>query len=693
MDTVFRIVLSNMAVSLLLSLAAAAAGFRGRRPALAHVLWILVLVKLITPPLVWIDPAAWRSAGSAHATATTSRSSDFTPSRVAAAPSKQGAYQPVLFGSPESERRLRSSLPERPRDLRRTIATGIHSSGRFLTLVLCLAIACLWWTWVARRIAVFLRLLRWARPAPREVQVRAGRLAQMLGLNRLPEVWLVPAQISPLLWSIGMQSRLLLPEALWERLTEDQADTLLVHELAHYRRRDHWVRLLEIAVAGLHWWNPLLWWARRSLRAAEEQCCDAWVVRVFPGHAEAYATAILATVDHLADARDPAPLASTGLTSANELKRRLHRILNGAQSGPISRPLTIVVTGLALVAFALGPTYPGRPYYKATNLDGFGREGLPGHALVATALNDQGQVAGGWANQDPRFLNRTGFQIWHPFRTRIGDAAVTSKTDDLSQLFVEQQRTWVHGMTARLNHRGQMLIEVYGRVDREVGRTPYWQAEIRRGFVIEGHRVLELAPGMHVSPAAINACGQIVGAVRIVQERPVQPGSRPEQPGRLPRTSRAAFRIPPGKTLDVSRDSLGHLGGHHPKLGTYASRATDINTLGQVVGDSLVPGPGPLVAHAFRTAPNEPINPLTDDLGAYGPGLSSSANAINDLGQVAGWIQIPDPQHGFVQHAFRTGPNRPISPLTDDLGTLGGLIELRTGHQQSRRRGGVIGRG
>jgi len=103
---------------------------------------------------------------------------------------------------------------------------------------------------------------------------------------------------------------------------------------------------------------------------------------------------------------------------------------------------------------------------------------------------------------------------------------------------------------------------------------------------------------------------------------------------------------------------LGTLGGAN-------SAAYGINASGQVVGysDTSVPN----IFHAFRTAANSPINPLTDDLGALG-GMVSVATSINDFGQVAGYA--PPIAYGppsFLIHAFRTSANSPIHPATDDL--------------------------
>jgi probable HAF family extracellular repeat protein len=121
-----------------------------------------------------------------------------------------------------------------------------------------------------------------------------------------------------------------------------------------------------------------------------------------------------------------------------------------------------------------------------------------------------------------------------------------------------------------------------------------------------------------------------------------------------------AFRTAPNSPINPSTDDLGTLGGE-------LSYAGGINFFGQVVGNSTTTTSN-IVQHAFRTRPNRRINPATDDLGTLGGGFSG-AYGINFFGQVVG---LASTTGDTAVHAFRTCPNRHINPATDDLGTLGG---------------------
>jgi WD40 repeat protein/beta-lactamase regulating signal transducer with metallopeptidase domain len=380
--------LANAVCAAVLAVLAVAAGRWLRRPALTHCLWLLVLVKLVTPPLFSL-PLAWLPAETAPDATAQSVALGLEPVFVnptwepevgppmidsvwiemekerlkaqlvakgridlvlAKAQPDQAVHEPFAF--PAALAPAAISRPSEP-----VVEAAKPEGGMSLFAVLggvWLAGSVLWFVRAVRCLARFHRLLRHARPAPEEIRDLTARLAREVGLARCPEVMLVPGSLPPMVWAALGRPCVLLPARLLDRIDELQLATLLLHELAHVRRGDHWVRRLEFVALGLFWWYPLAWWARSRLQIAEEQCCDAWVVETLP--ARAYAAAIVETVDFLAGNLPATPALASGLGRIDGLKRRLTLILSGASPKRLSVAGRLAVLVLALGLLPLLPT-------------------------------------------------------------------------------------------------------------------------------------------------------------------------------------------------------------------------------------------------------------------------------------------------------------------------------------------------
>ena len=200
------------------------------------------------------------------------------------------------------------------------------------------------------RVLRFRRLLREARPAPLATCDELERLSARLEVFPKGGLWILPGAFPPMLWALGEPARILVPEELFPTLSATQTASLLAHELAHLKRRDHWVRILELGVMALYWWCPLVWWIRSELRKAEEECCDAWVVWAMPQGATDYAEALVETTGFLSKARPALPPAVSGVGYVGELKRRIAMIMRGETARKVSIPTrwTMLALGLML---------------------------------------------------------------------------------------------------------------------------------------------------------------------------------------------------------------------------------------------------------------------------------------------------------------------------------------------------------
>lgn len=75
-----------------------------------------------------------------------------------------------------------------------------------------------------------------------------------------------------------LRPAILLPPATLERLDEGELRLVLLHELAHLRRRDLWLNWLLALLQAVHWFNPILWWAFHRIRVEAEGAADGWVL-------------------------------------------------------------------------------------------------------------------------------------------------------------------------------------------------------------------------------------------------------------------------------------------------------------------------------------------------------------------------------------------------------------------------------
>ena len=78
-----------------------------------------------------------------------------------------------------------------------------------------------------------------------------------------------------------------LSEALYEHIAaaftglgRDELRALLLHELAHVRRRDHLINAVQAAVEVVLFFHPAVWWISQQVRVEREFCCDDSSVRV-----------------------------------------------------------------------------------------------------------------------------------------------------------------------------------------------------------------------------------------------------------------------------------------------------------------------------------------------------------------------------------------------------------------------------
>ena len=365
LGTLVEVIVSNAIVATLLAFVVAILSLFVRRPAVLHVLWLLVLLKLVTPPLVRVpvlpitlEPAVVDAGFDTD---------DFPADDSALVP-----IDPRVWEALAALELNESAWQGGPVDVPRRVATerpalaeplveadvALTTRSPIAAAVLLLSIGAAWILAVAAyRTLRFRKFVRHTEPARPALVRRTNALAGKVGVRRCPSVELVSGRVPPMLWSLFGSLRILMPSALVERLPESERDTLLVHELAHVHRRDHWVRYVELLATCVYWWHPVLWWARRELRSAEEHCCDAWVIRVLPGSARDYANALLETLRFVSKGLATPPPPACGVRSVHQMKRRLVMIMREDQAARLSSGGRFLLGGVAFALLAVFPTW------------------------------------------------------------------------------------------------------------------------------------------------------------------------------------------------------------------------------------------------------------------------------------------------------------------------------------------------
>jgi GWxTD domain-containing protein len=144
---------------------------------------------------------------------------------------------------------------------------------------------------------------------------------------------------------------ILVPVGLLAGLPVAQIESILLHELAHIRRADYLVNLMQTLVEGLLFYHPAVWWISGVMRAERENCCDDLAVAT-SGDAHEYATALAA----LAETRWAVSEAALAANGGN-LVKRIRRVLaqpegpRAAMAPAVSAGVLVVTCAVALAAW------------------------------------------------------------------------------------------------------------------------------------------------------------------------------------------------------------------------------------------------------------------------------------------------------------------------------------------------------
>ncbi len=429
-----------------------------RNPAAQHVLWLLVLVKLITPCVIPL-PFGGITVGSVSLTE--------IPKRPVASSISSGIEGPIAATKPADRgHQMGVHAPSADAAL---MDSGEHSLSFFLLLV-WMALSGAWLVVAGRRIVQFHRGLKSTAIASTAVQDLARAVANRLGYVSPLEVRIAESQLPPLLWCVG-RPKIVLAQGLYSTLGTDELRGILAHEISHLLRRDHWARWLELVVFGAYWWHPVAWWARRELREAEERACDARVLAAWPGTESQYAGALLAVVDLARRPTLRVPAVANSFGNNGSLKRRIETMFerNVPERMTCRAAAIMLLTGMVLLPVSLrsrGAEQSGKTATLAEIREGFTKFEK---RILNLSVNSESDV-------DNHFRNATGGPV--------PKGLIQEDTYDLLQKCVS---TWIVDASGRIWQKHSAQVTAIRADKSEVKH----QLEIEAAFDGKGGRWIQ----------------------------------------------------------------------------------------------------------------------------------------------------------------------------------------------------------
>ena len=256
-------------------------------------------------------------------------------------------------------------------------------------------------------------VVRWARSSLRLARVvRAGdrmlssretetlcRVRSWLLLNQDVAVVTSDRATAAGLWGIRRPT-VLLPKGAARRLSDEELEAVMLHELLHVERRDNLAVVLQKLLLALLWFYPLIWLLDRKLFEERERACDEEVVRLRQSPAT-YISGILKVVRACVEQQ----LVGTSSIGGSGLERRIKHLLSTGTQKKLSIPeLTVMVGFVAgLVIFSVGAGLANRDAYAAwsTPADRYplrihtSQQGIPKDARVVVRMsrNECGSVS------------------------------------------------------------------------------------------------------------------------------------------------------------------------------------------------------------------------------------------------------------------------------------------------------------
>lgn len=221
---------------------------------------------------------------------------------------------------------------------------------------------------------------------PSELEPVLHETLRRYGMNRT--VQLCTSEQVKIPTAIGlMKPAVVIPRWVLQELSATELNQILLHELAHLRRRDDWTNLVQQVVRALFFFHPAVWWIEKRIALEREMACDDAVLAETESP-RAYAECLA----HLAEkslVHRTVALAQAALGRIRQISLRVTEILDvnrPKRNSGTWKPAVSLVAGFAITFAVLGTRVPRLIGFRSNALQsasssavapGFGRSSQP----------------------------------------------------------------------------------------------------------------------------------------------------------------------------------------------------------------------------------------------------------------------------------------------------------------------------
>ena len=183
-----------------------------------------------------------------------------------------------------------------------------------------------------------------SRPAGEKLLETLAECRRRIGVRSNVELRLTSNKLSPAVCGL-VKPTILMPASIAEKLSREKLKAVLIHELAHIKRGDGWVNLLQTVLQIAYFYNPPIWLANAMIRRIREQAVDEMVLVTLRPETGSYSNMLI----DIAEMAFWRPNLSLRLISVVESKKALERRINHMLTRPIPKSSKLGICGLIAI--------------------------------------------------------------------------------------------------------------------------------------------------------------------------------------------------------------------------------------------------------------------------------------------------------------------------------------------------------